>query len=332
MAYRLKRSESIPEGIKRVSSEQIDSAIDQLSGRNSKKRPQAVHEARKSIKKVRGALRLVEPELGSIFRDENSTLRDIGRELSVIRDAEAIIEVFDGLVEKFKDQIQHDTLIGIRRGLQRSKRETEKAAGVERVTKHAVATLRSVGRRVETWPLKTDGFRAIAPGLENAYRRGRKALRTAQQDPTAVNYHDLRKRAKDHWYHVRLLENLWSEVMQAQEASLKNLQTWLGDDHNLVVLREKLESEPGKYGDDKTVEVFLTLADQHQRELRDNSISLAERVYDEKPKQLTLRMSKLWDAWQNEPDSMKEIEKEQRNASKRQPATAGPAKPSISVA
>jgi CHAD domain-containing protein len=332
MPYRLKRSEAIPEGIKRIASEEIDSAIDQLNTKNGRRRPEAIHEARKSIKKIRGALRLVQPELGATFRTENSALRDIGHELSEIRDAEAIIEVFNGLTEKFKDQIQADTLAGIRRGLEKSKRETEQAAGVERVLKHAVSTLRSARKRLEAWPLKTDGFRAIAPGLGKAYRRGRRALRTVRQDPTPLNYHDLRKRAKDHWYHIRLLERLWTEVMQAHEVSLKNLQTWLGDDHNLVVLREKLEAEPEKYGGEKDVQLFLALADQHQKELREKSISLAERVYDEKPKRFALRISKLWDAWQNEPDSMKEAEKEQRNASKRQPAAAGPAKPSISVA
>jgi hypothetical protein len=147
-------------------------------------------------------------------------------------------------------------------------------------------------------------------------------MATAQDDPRPENYHEWRKRVKDHWYHVRLLESLWTEVIQAREASLKNLETWLGDDHNLVVLRDKLSNEPEKYGDADGVHLFLALAGEHQKELRENALSLGQRIYEEKPRQFTQSMSKLWDVWQQQPDSMKEIQKEQRKAPQKQPGKA----------
>ncbi len=120
--------------------------------------------------------------------------------------------------------------------------------------------------------------------------------------------------------------------MQAHEASLKNLETWLGDDHNLVVLCDKLHKEPEKYGDAKDIQLFLTLAGTYQKELRENAISLGQRVYEEKPRQFTQNLSKLWDAWQHQPDSMKEVEKEQRQPAKKQPAQAASAKAKKSAA
>ncbi len=75
---------------------------EELSGQGSK-RETAIHEARKSVKKIRGALRLMRPGLGNVYRDENDAFRDIGRRLSEVRDAVAMIEVFDSVVEKFKD-------------------------------------------------------------------------------------------------------------------------------------------------------------------------------------------------------------------------------------
>ncbi len=66
----------------------------------------------------------------------------------------------------------------------------------------------------------------------------------------------------------------------------------------------------------------LTLAGEHQKELRENSMSLGQRVYEEKPRQFTQNMSKLWDAWQQQPDSMKEIQKEQRKAPQKQPSAS----------
>ncbi len=324
MAYRLKRGEPVPEGIRRIVQEEIDSASEQLS--NGKKRDEAIHESRKSLKKIRGALRLVEPELGRVYSAENARMRDLGRQLSEIRDATAILEVFDGLLEKYKGALQSEAFAAIRRGLEKSKRETEQALHIDKVVGRALSALRALGKRAGNWPLKKDGFQAIAPGLQNRYRRGRTSMGVAQDDPTPENYHEWRKRVKDHWYHVRLLENLWTDVMQAHEGSLKNLETWLGDDHNLVVLRSKLEDKNGEYGDEKEIQLFLALGDQHQRELRENAMSLGQRVYEQKPRQLTRDWSKLWDAWHQQPDSMAEIQNEERQAAKKQPGRVGSAK------
>jgi CHAD domain-containing protein len=322
MAYRLKKGESISEGVKRIVHEETESAIAELSHASRKKRDEGIHEARKSIKKIRGLLRMVRPELGRVYRAENTRLGDVGRKLSEIRDATAIIEVFDGLAGKHNSALQHNTFASIRKGLLASKQDMEQHAGISDAVRRAVSALRSIQKRVDGWPLKRDGFQAIAPGLEDRYRRGRKAMAVAQKDDAPENYHEWRKRVKDHWYHVRLLESLWTDVMQAHEQSLHDLETWLGDDHNLVVLRGKLDHAPEDYGDEKTVRLFRTLVAQEQKELREKSLSLGERVYERKPRRFIAEMEKLWDAWQNEPDSMKEEEKEHRETAKKQPARA----------
>lgn len=326
MSYRLKRGESIPEGVRRIVQQEIESATEQLTNGSGKKRDEAIHEGRKSLKKIRGVLRLVEPELGRIYRAENTRMRELGHQLSQVRDATAIIEVFNAVVEKYNGSLQKDAFVSIRRGLEKSKRETEQAVHMGKLIQRALSTLRAIGQRARNWPLSKDGFQAIAPGLENRYRLGRKAMGVAGKDSGPENYHEWRKRVKDHWYHVRLLESLWTDVMQAHEGSLKNLETWLGDDHNLVVLRAKLEEDPQQYGEDNEVQLFLTLAGRHQQELRENARSLGQRVYEQKPRELIRNLSKLWDAWQEQPDSMKQVQKQQRNAAKKQPGRAAPAK------
>lgn len=322
MAYRLKAGESVPEGVRRVVLEEIDSAIKQLSRRGVGQRDEAIHEARKSIKKIRGVLRLIRPRLGPVYREENTRLRDIGRGLSEIRDAQAIIEVFDGVVDKYKDHLQSEALASIRQGLEKSKREMEQGTNVEHAVRAARATLRSLRGRVSQWPLESDGFQAIAAGLEGIYRRGRKAMSAARKKAKPEDFHEWRKRVKDHWYHVRLLESLWTDIMRTHEASLKELETWLGDDHNLVVLHEKLERQPQKFGEENAIQLFTTLADRHQEELRENAMSLGERIYEEKPRDFTRRMSNLWDAWRQQPDSIKEIQDEERKTIPKEPGQA----------
>jgi len=326
MAYRLKKGESVPAGIRRIVIGEIDSAIEGLEKCSRTNRDEAIHEARKSVKKIRGALRLVRPELGKAFRDENRRFRDLGHHLSELRDAQAILEVFDSIAAQYAGNLQKNALTEIRYGIEAAKREKEQSIGIEKLIRTAVGTLRGAGKRVAGWPLQKDGFRAIAPGLKLTYRSGRKALAKAQSDPHPLNYHDFRKRVKDHWYHIRLLESLWTEVQQARESSLHQLETWLGDDHNLVVLCDQLQKDPAKYGGPEHVQLFLALGAQHQKELREKSIALGQRVYEEKPRQFVQRMEKLWDAWRQDPKSMKELQKEQRNPPRKQAGKAASAK------
>jgi CHAD domain-containing protein len=322
MAYRLKAGESVAENVRRIVGEEVDSATALLDKNHSKSRDEAVHEARKSIKKIRGLLRLVRPELGRAFGEENKRFRDIGRQLSQIRDATALLEIFEDVLRERKQALDGNRFAALRRGLKREKQKTDEQLDIEKVIQRASGTLHSAARRLKTWPLHDGGFGAIESGLKQTYRDGRKALAKAEKTKDPLDFHDFRKRVKDHWYHVRLLESLWTGVMQAHEASLKELETWLGNDHNLVMLREKVEAEPEEFGSPEEVKVFLAVAGQYQEELRANSLSLGHRIYAEKPKVFAREINRLWDAWQHQPEGMKQIEKSQRDPSAKRPASS----------
>ena len=322
MAYRLKRSESVPEGIKRVVTGEIDSAAERLQHCGAKNRDQAIHEARKSLKKIRGVLRLVRPELGEKYREENECFRDLGRQLSEMRDAQAIGEVFESLVGHNSRGGEMDAFAGIRRGIESAKREKEQATDVERLILTTLDFLGSARERVAGWPLHNDGFTAVAAGLKRTYKRGRRALAKAQRNSNPLTYHAFRKRVKDHWYHIRLLESLWTEAQQARESSLHDLETWLGDDHNLVVLSEQMQNEPDRYGGQQNLARFLALAERYEKELRSNSLALGQRLYEEKPGEFIRRMEKLWNVWHEDPKSMKQIQKDRRESFRKRPAKA----------
>jgi CHAD domain-containing protein len=310
MGYHFKTEESVPEGVRRIVREEVESATSELIKGKGRKRDEAIHEARKSIKKLRGALRLLQPELGEIYRDQNRKLGDTGRQLSEIRDAEAIVEVFNGVVEKYRAQLKPEAVRAVRRGLNKNKQDTLKRINVEAVARKAVSALRSIVKGLHTWPLKKDGFDALAPGFRDRYARGRQAMAAAKKQPTPENYHEWRKRVKDHWYHVRLLEDMWTDILKAREGALKDLETWLGDDHNLVVLREKLHGDPDLYGGKKNVDVFTSVMDEYSKELREKSLVLGSKIYEQKPKLLVREMAGIWDAWQNESAVKKTVGKQ----------------------
>ena len=304
MAYRLKLGEPAPEGIKRIVREEIESAARHLNGAGDADRDEAIHEARKNIKKIRGVLRLVRSELGEIYRQENLFFRDAGRRLSQFRDACAMIETFDPLRKKYRAELGRGGLASIRRGLIARKAQAEQQAGVQEVLHGMAGVLLQSAERVEDWPLSADGFGAISPGLEATVRLGRKAMARARKHPLPENYHEWRKRVKDHWYHVRLLDSVWDGTMPAYERRLKDLETWLGEDHNLVVLQEKVMAEPDFYSNEPEIALFVRLIGKYHRELRGNALELGARIYGEKPRQFGKEMRRMWDDGQSKSDRL----------------------------
>jgi CHAD domain-containing protein len=310
MSYHFKRDESVPETVRRIALEELESVADQLGRPRNRNHDEAIHEARKSVKKVRALLRLLRTELGDQYRAESRGLREVGRKLSELRDAGAVIEIFDTLKKKYPDEFRGRKFHSIRRVLVARRRHAEEEANLPRVQRRLAESIKAATMRVKTWRIRTDGFAAIERGFEKTFRAGRTAFALAQKRPRPENYHEWRKRLKDHWYHIRLLENVWTDVLLGYENSLKVLETWLGDDHNLVLLHDRLVADPESYGDEKTIDLVLRSIDKYQKELRDNAESFGNRIHLEGPRRFTRRMRKLWQEWRAEPTSVEHFEKE----------------------
>lgn len=294
MPYRLKKSESVPQGLRRIVGEELSWAVQQLS--TSKKREEAIHESRKAVKKIRGILRLVRSHLGHTYQTENRRFRDIGRRLSELRDAASIIEAFDALLEKHKATLKPGAFSGIRHYLQRSKHETEQSLDVEKTTALAVSAFNAANKTIAGWPLDGHGFSVLETGLQTGYQNCRKLLNRAGKSDSAIVFHEFRKAVKTHWYHVRLLEGLGRE-MESRQESLKELETLLGDDHNLAVLHEKLETHPETAADREEFKLFVGLLSQEQTELRTKSLKLAAELCSDKPRAFLEHLSSMWHAW-----------------------------------
>lgn len=324
MAYRFKWGEPVPHAVRRIAVEEIESAESELSGKTESSRDEAVHEARKSIKKVRALLRLVRREFGACFDFENAALRKTSRKLSELRDQVAAIEIFDHLTARYPHKLSAKTADSVRQELLRLKRAQAHGGDMAKLLQKLAGQLQNAGSRVNRWPLETDGFAAIKDGLGSGFRKGRLAFERVQDSGQPEDYHEWRKRVKDHMYHMRLIEDLWNDMIKAREKSLHELETWLGDFQNLVVLREKIIAEPDSFATPKGVERLLDLIDEYQKELRDNSISLGERIYEqENRRQFVKRMKQIWISWEHQPDSLRKEHKREIKTNRKQ---AGPRK------
>lgn len=301
MGYYFERPASVHDNVRRIVAEEVESAIAVLTKRGTaKQRDKAIHEARKSLKKLRGLVRLLRPLLGSNFQKENRALRDIGRELSELRDARAVIDTFEQLIADQSEAWNPAGVEAMRTGLKRRKAEKEQELDAESVVRSAAKALGDFGTRAAQWSVKRDGFEALAPGLKKTYKAARKGMSEAIATTDPDLYHNWRKRTKDHWYHVRLLSPLWAGTKDSREDSLHKLESSLGEDHNLQVLAEQFRAAPAEFGGEVQVSLFVAAAAAKQACLRAEAIKLGERLYEQRPSRLLHEFQRMWGVWRDE--------------------------------
>jgi len=301
MSYRLKKSKRVGDDVRRLVREQVDKAAERLAAHNGA-RDEAIHDARVCFKNIRAALRLVRDPLGGKFGEENIFYRDLGRRLSEVRNNVALLEAFAKLKERYGDQLAPGALTAQRRPLAASnaRQSREKAKAVAEVGR----SMNAARRRIANWPLPNNGFGSVAPGLRRPYKQGRRQFAVACDDPTVANLHEWRKRVKDLWYQIRLVEKIWPEGMKELAGETEKLGDYLSDHHDLALLRETAADHAQENKDESPqVETFLALIDQRRAELRVEARLLGERVYAEKPSAFVARLNAYWNAWRAEPKS-----------------------------
>ena len=95
------------------------------------------------------------------------------------------------------------------------------------------------------WPLDGLNWKQICNAVCKIYRRGHRALGKTIDDPDAENFHAWRKRVKDVWYQLRILQPLNRTVLEEMAQDAEVLGELLGSEHDLDFLRARLERETG---------------------------------------------------------------------------------------
>ncbi len=285
MPYRFSPDEDVAAATHRVSQEQLGKAVRRLRDDLAGDAVEAVHDARKAVKKQRSLLRLVRSTVPrGARRRENRALRAAARGLSGARDAEVLVETLDALAERYAGQIPAPAFAAVRKPLARARGEARAQLADPRLPETAAAELEAVERRIAALPVQDAGFAALMPGLSRTYRRGRRAFKAARSRPAAEDLHAWRKRVKDLWYELRLLSDPGGEIVAGHARDAHALADLLGDDHDLAVLREAIADLPA--GDDDVV----ALIDRRRAELETEAFRLGRRVYAEKAPQFSTRM------------------------------------------
>jgi CHAD domain-containing protein len=302
MAYGFARDDaSVQDGFRRIATEILDKAIRQVEKlEEAPDRPdgdETIHQLRKGCKKLRGLFRLVRPGFRA-YAKENAAVRDAAASLSSARDAEVLIVTFDALVEESAPVPAGVATFRKKLEVRRVElaRGTDAAAALANF-REAMAAIRKRSRR---WRLEEDDFDALASGLETSYTRARNAMRAARKDPSAELFHEWRKRAKDHWYHARLLSPIWPDMMDTHVRIAEELGELLGFHHDLCVFQEVL-SQPVN-GDAEAIAFLAELAQHREAATAAECLALGARLLAERPAALSRRWRAYWKWWRsNEP-------------------------------
>lgn len=281
MAYYIKPEEELNEAYRRIALEQIEKGLTSIE---KESRPEAVHDVRKRCKKLRGLARLYRFSLGEEnYKKVNIYFRDLARKLSDIRDAKTMLDTMEMLSSGGKFSELEETLKLNRKGKKVLKYERD---DVLEVAKKEMEEGRAVIEE-SVMHIENDSDLMI-PALKKTYMRGQKALASARESNSGKDYHELRKRVKYLWYATRIIKHSWHNVLKKVAQEWSQLSDDLGDDHDLVVLREF--AAENVYRDEDSQKNLTLEIEEKSREFRQHAHRLVERLFWEKPRPYAERM------------------------------------------
>jgi CHAD domain-containing protein len=307
----LKHPESLRTGLKRFAEQRLQELLEIM--RREKLTGEQLHEARKAIKSLRATLRLTRGALTRETRKaRNEVLKELGVRLSGPRDAAVTLSAFEksyseGMSDTRWQQLKprwaaelHQCLASLARATVPAGSYLEAAEKIhqlsgsllpfrdnDRANGHA-----SQEQRQDEWG------KTVQRGLAKTYRQGRRFFREVStlDEPTDVQWHELRKRAKDLGYQLGLfktakgIKRLWTKLDKAGGA--------LGDGRDLTLLRDylikalpQLKLAPA---DQKGFQRLIRYIDRQRRELNRGALRSLRGVYRRSGRRFTRRMNRQW--------------------------------------
>ena len=300
MSYRFEHPERLAFEIRRVATERLGDALEQLGGELAHDPAVAVHTARKDIKKTRSLLRLVKDRIGADrFSAENGRLRDAAHMLAGAREADAKAEALASLIAYPDASASTETLAAARAWHGGMAGQSGPGAAVVHSAAAASALILQARDDARLWALGYGSFELIAPGIRRTYGQGRRGLAAAAKDASAETVHEWRKRVKDMWYSLRLLGDVWEPVIRPLADQAHDLSERLGDHHDLGEVRSAIESGEADLAEPAKAEL-IALVEARQDELHGEALSIGRRLYSEGPRRYVEKLEGLWRAWEDE--------------------------------
>jgi len=306
MSYRLENSETLSFGLKRIVLELIDNSVFNFAKGNGSLN-EDVHETRKNFKKTRTVLRLIKSDIGvDSFRIENSFYRDSGRVLSDLRDSTVLIETFDKLLKNSELEMSNFDFSIFRNFLVEKHKNISANKHKKSEVINSLSTELLLARsRVFDWPISGDKFKIIKKNLQLIYEEGQVYMYAVFNEAIKENVHEWRKRVKNLWYSMRILSNLWPEIMSPLVTLIGKLSDNLGDTNDMFLLKKRIITNQSKFKDDQHTRELINFIDRRIIDLLRDARSIGRKIYSEDSKYFVGRMQNYFEIWRSEYNPLK---------------------------
>lgn len=311
MAFRFERKDrSVEDGVQRIATELLDVALGgfvppepKRGGAHREPPPApAVHELRKTTKKLRGLLQLVRPRFAD-FHAENAALRDAAAQMAALRDAEVRLATFTRLTAPLAGKTDLAPLVALIEAEIATLRAPGAMAGAVAALQDGLAAQRG---RVGDWRIRGKEFAAFEDGLERSWRRARRQMEAARgvlvpsggDAFDATPFHEWRKAVKHHWYQARLLQPVWPAMMNPHVAAANELGEILGEHNDIDVLTGFLDARASALPADSLRRVGK-VALARRRALARRAVRAGERLFAGGAGALVERWGIWWRIWRD---------------------------------
>ena len=253
----------------------------------------AVHAVRKRVKQVRAIVEVLHQTDTDSFDKDARRLRGAGQRLSILRDADAVIATFDHLRARFPTRLPEHTYAIVRRQLVRAKARIMRDARADQGLAHVAHTLHAVCRSMKRWRVPAIEVLQWPALLKESYRASRTAMRRAHEEMSPSELHRWRKRVKTLWYQLQVAE-LLAPGLRHEMRRFNQLQTWLGEDHDLYVMQETIADDIRLHQMPAAVRALAAMSSAVQTALRRKSFTLGKRLLADRPKAFTRRLRRAF--------------------------------------
>jgi CHAD domain-containing protein len=248
----------------------------------------AVHDARKDLKRARSGLRLLRPLDEAGYQRENMRLRNAARRLSAVRDDKILLARLAELLAAEKKPARRQLLLALRKELRNERRRHWRALRSAEPKDYIEEVLGTAARRVRKWRTPPDADAAPKLAVRRLYRQGRKALARSRKDPTDERLHEARKKAK----HLgQALEILGAKAAPKKAKKVlkraDDVGDLLGDDHDFAVVEARLLARPA--GDAKVKKKLRARLETQRARLQKKALAAADKLFRKKTLRLLRR-------------------------------------------
>jgi CHAD domain-containing protein len=296
MPFRLRPTESIADGLRRIAREELSSISTHLDGATPP-RADAIHEIRKSVKKTRAILHLVGADNGRGLAKSAKRLHAINCRLSALRDADVMLETLQTLRIKDRGILNGRCFAHVHRRLSSHQQSVMKAARRKGTWQRVGQSVRKIRQDAKHWKPTHRQFGSLAASIRLAHRRGRTARAHARKSQRAADFHEWRKQIKALWYELRLVEGSGPRIRRDVTA-LHRAEAWLGNEHNVVVLCDELSKDVPQGHSRIDLDRVRLVGDRYQCELRTKALASTTRIYARAPREYVNSVRREWKKWQ----------------------------------